>query len=244
MVASCVFSLPGITQESAKLVGGKVSRSAEIVVLMPPAPTPSPVMVSMVEDLTPESEASSRFASPEDTIPLRDSLELARAGEVLAAAPQRRVELARQELYAHRPAHESQVDRARPSEQPKPLEQTTPRTLPRSEPVQRPPAPRAIVSVPSTLGTEVDEVAEPIYNPPPVYPAAAIAARLEGRVLLEISIDSVGNVKQVRVATSSGTPLLDDTAVAAVRQWRFRPALRNGQAVAWDCQLPVRFRLE
>lgn len=81
-------------------------------------------------------------------------------------------------------------------------------------------------------------------NPPPVYPAEAIRKGLEGRTLLRLTISASGRVEQVEVATSSGHPILDAAAVAAVRRWTGEPARIGSHPVATVELLPVFFRLE
>lgn len=63
----------------------------------------------------------------------------------------------------------------------------------------------------------------------PVVPEQAIQAGVTGVVILEITIDAEGTVKDARVLR--GIPLLDQAAVDAARQWRFEPTLLNGQPV-------------
>ena len=63
----------------------------------------------------------------------------------------------------------------------------------------------------------------------PVYPEAAMAQNIQGVVILELRIGIDGSVKDARVVRS--IPLLDDAAVAAARQWQFRPVLLNGAPV-------------
>ncbi len=80
-------------------------------------------------------------------------------------------------------------------------------------------------------------------NAPPRYPEVARRNRWEGQVLLRVFISAEGNVTNVEVARSSGHDLLDATAAAAVRTWRAAPAIMDGEAVATEELLPVRFRL-
>ena len=80
-----------------------------------------------------------------------------------------------------------------------------------------------------------------IKNVPPVYPAIARTARVQGVVILETSIDPEGNVSDARVLRS--IPLLDQAAVDAVQQWRFTPALLNGQPVPVVMTVTVSFTL-
>jgi protein TonB len=76
----------------------------------------------------------------------------------------------------------------------------------------------------------------------PVYPALALAARVSGIVVLEAVIDEDGHVREVRVLRS--TPLLDQAAIEAVRQWRFSPTLLNGQPVPVAMTVTVGFGLK
>lgn len=81
-------------------------------------------------------------------------------------------------------------------------------------------------------------------NLPPVYPQDAAAAGLSGDVLLLVQVNETGRATDLRVLSSSNVPALDQAALEAVRQWRFRPAQRGGRAVAWPVKVPVRFRIE
>jgi protein TonB len=73
----------------------------------------------------------------------------------------------------------------------------------------------------------------------PAYPPLARAARIQGVVLLETIIDKTGRVANLTVL--SGHPLLNDAAVDAVRQWRYRPILLNGQPVDIVTTVSVNF---
>jgi len=75
----------------------------------------------------------------------------------------------------------------------------------------------------------------------PRYPQEAFTQKVEGEVLVEFVIDALGHVVDARVVRS--IPLLDDAALACVREWRFQPATRNGRPVATLARAPVRFRI-
>jgi periplasmic protein TonB len=62
----------------------------------------------------------------------------------------------------------------------------------------------------------------------PTYPPLARHARIEGVVVLDATIDEMGQVVDVRVLRSIA--LLDRAAIEAVRRWRYAPAMVNGQA--------------
>jgi protein TonB len=76
----------------------------------------------------------------------------------------------------------------------------------------------------------------------PLYPVIARQAHIDGVVILEAVLDDRGRVESVRVLRS--IPMLDQAAVDAVRQWRFTPALLNGQAVPVVMTVTVNFTLQ
>jgi TonB family protein len=73
----------------------------------------------------------------------------------------------------------------------------------------------------------------------PVYPPAAIAAKLGGDVDIEVVIATDGTVKSARVLT--GNPMLRDAALTAVRQWTFMPTLENGKPVEKIATITIKF---
>ena len=75
----------------------------------------------------------------------------------------------------------------------------------------------------------------------PVYPAIAVANRVEGTVTIEAVIGTDGRVKDARVVKS--IPLLDRSALEAVMQWQFTPTLLNGVAVPVIMSVTVHFSL-
>ncbi len=80
-----------------------------------------------------------------------------------------------------------------------------------------------------------------IVDVAPAYPNLARSARVEGVVIVEAVIDAHGRVESVRVLRS--IPLLDQAAVAAVRQWQFTPTRLNGEAVPIVMTVTVNFTL-
>jgi protein TonB len=80
-------------------------------------------------------------------------------------------------------------------------------------------------------------------NPAPPYPEDAWRARIQGRVVLKVTVEGSGTVSDVAVHASSGSSSLDDAALTTVRTWRFEPARRRGTAVAHDVLVPVRFTI-
>ncbi len=83
-----------------------------------------------------------------------------------------------------------------------------------------------------------------VYSPPPVYPVAARRKNIEGDVVVQIEISADGLCATASVATSSGSTLLDDAALVAVKQWKFRPATKDGKAVASSQKIRFVFTLK
>ena len=109
----------------------------------------------------------------------------------------------------------------------------------------RSPAAAAPSAAQPTAPTAALQEATPDYdrNPPPEYPRRARQLGFEGTVLLQVWVNPAGGVDQAKIAASSGYAMLDDSALSAVKKWRFKPARRGGQPVAALVQVPVRFRL-
>jgi TonB family protein len=75
----------------------------------------------------------------------------------------------------------------------------------------------------------------------PVYPARALANKLEGWVDVEFTVTEAGKVKDVAVRTASTPGVFEDAAVKAVSQWRYQPILRDARPVAVRTQIRIRF---
>lgn len=77
----------------------------------------------------------------------------------------------------------------------------------------------------------------------PTYPEDYRRARVSGLVILEVAVSETGAVENAGVIKSVA-PGLDMAAVAAVRQWKFTPATRNGKPVASLFNLTINFKLK
>jgi protein TonB len=75
----------------------------------------------------------------------------------------------------------------------------------------------------------------------PKYPPIAIAARIEGTVVLQATISKAGTIENLRVA--SGPPMLQQAALDAVKTWLYRPYLLDGQPVEVETTVNVIFTL-
>ena len=111
---------------------------------------------------------------------------------------------------------------------------TSPALLPSPPTVPAPPAayrPGGVIREPRKL-----------VDVPPIYPDIARAAKVEGLVILEATIDERGLVIDARVLRS--VPLLDAAALAALKQWRYTPTLLNGTPVRVLITVTFRFSLD
>jgi TonB family protein len=78
---------------------------------------------------------------------------------------------------------------------------------------------------------------------PPAYPRAARRLNLSVRVRLEVMVLPDGSVGEVRVLEGSGTRHgFEEAAIDAVRQWRYTPAMRDGESVAATIEVVVAFQ--
>ena len=75
----------------------------------------------------------------------------------------------------------------------------------------------------------------------PAYPPLARQARIQGSVLLQAEISKEGTIQNLRLI--SGHPMLAPAAIEAVKQWRYKPYILNGEPVEVETQITVNFTL-
>lgn len=95
-----------------------------------------------------------------------------------------------------------------------------------------PPAP----TIPATAVKAIDA-------PPPEYPLDLACDGIGGKVELMITVGPEGTVTRADMQRSSGQSALDDSALEAVRTWRFRAATFNGQPVETQVAVPITFNV-
>ena len=112
---------------------------------------------------------------------------------------------------------------------------------------QQPPAatapapPKATVARPSDKGLTPPKVVKEVK---PQYTPAAMKARVQGPVVLECVVNADGTVGDVTVLKSLDAQFgLDDEAVKAAKQWRFKPGLKKGKPVPVALTLELTFTL-
>ena len=102
-----------------------------------------------------------------------------------------------------------------------------------------PPAPAAAAPI-----TPPNFVAAYLDNPAPEYPRLSRRLKESGTVLLRVRVSAEGRSAQVELSHGSGYDRLDQSAIEAVRQWRFVPAKQGGQALAAWVIVPINFQLD
>src|SRR6202521_2353844 len=75
----------------------------------------------------------------------------------------------------------------------------------------------------------------------PAYPPLARQARIQGSVLLQAEISKEGTIENLRLI--SGHPMLAPAAIEAVKQWKYKPYILNGEPVEVETQITVNFTL-
>lgn len=122
-----------------------------------------------------------------------------------------------------------------------------------------PPPPVAVVAAPASAapaspGPVAAASTEPqvipasairfIVPPPVEYPRASRRLRETGRAIVRVLINEAGQPQQVQLKTSTGFPLLDEAALAAVRKARFKPYIEDGKPRSGWAVIPLSFDLE
>ena len=125
---------------------------------------------------------------------------------------------------------------AQPTPEPTPIATPapTPKPTPQPKPRAEKPKPAAAVNVPKPVV---------IQNTPPSYPEIARRNGWEGRVLVRVEVSAEGRPLSTAIAKSSGYGVLDQSALRAVKSWRFQPRTVAGIPTAGSVEVPVNFAL-
>ncbi len=103
-----------------------------------------------------------------------------------------------------------------------------------------PPPPPPKKKEPIRVGGSVQS-SKLIHRVEPTYPELAKKARIQGIVLLQVTVDETGSVADIKIIR--GHPLLNEGALKAVRQWVYSPTLLNGEPVPVIATVTVNFIL-
>jgi TonB family protein len=199
------------------------------------SPTELPRQPVSPVDVAPRSETAADKSAPPAPANSRTSSRETRAGQE---------EAARSSPTGRR----TQDDRLAARQQKSPAAVSTPPDE-RARPAQQNVAPtetggaisEAAPARPLRVGGDIKPPRK-IRDVPPVYPAIAQAARVQGVVIVEATIDPAGRVQEARVLRS--IPLLDAAALDAIKQWQYEPTLVNGVPSAVIMTVTVNFSLQ
>ena len=141
------------------------------------------------------------------------------------------------------------------NEEPPPKEEPTPEPPKPEPPTEKPPTEKPMTETPQVNAAAAEFEALAIagaitpdtlpsklpLNPAPQYPVELLNARIEGRLVLRVLVNTEGTVDSVTVFTSSGYQSFDDSALNTVRNWRFAPARKGGRPMPLVIHVPVGF---
>ena len=206
----------------------QLSRTIEVALITPPAQVAAP-----------EPEPAPPVVKPPEPLPIKK------------AAPRTPLKLTpepRPEAAPITPAAPAPVVAARPVEEARPASITAeaaPAAAPVAPSVAAAPEPALLKAdaPPPHIGPRID--ASWSGNSPPPYPSLAKRMGEEGEVRLDVHVGAEGTVLDIKLKKSSGSSLLDQTAMDTVRRWRFKPATVDGKPVPeWYYNWRWVFKLE
>lgn len=90
--------------------------------------------------------------------------------------------------------------------------------------------------------SDLEKRPEVMASVAPIYPADMRKAKIEGTVTIIFILNEEGHVEDPRVEQSS-RPEFERPALDALRKWKFRPGMKDGQPVRTYMKLPMRFRI-
>lgn len=85
--------------------------------------------------------------------------------------------------------------------------------------------------------------AQELNNPSPIYPELALSRGVEGKVLLRVLVNERGLVDDIAILNSSGSSMLDLSALETVRNWHFIPAKSNNKFIRSQVMVPIVFKI-
>lgn len=95
----------------------------------------------------------------------------------------------------------------------------------------------------NSFSTKAIYDAKELNNPSPVYPELARSRGIEGKVVLKVMVNENGLVDDVAVFNSSGSSMLDLSALETVKNWHFIPAKSNNKSIRSQIMVPIVFKI-
>lgn len=91
---------------------------------------------------------------------------------------------------------------------------------------------------------EVDNIPKSIKSVRPKYPEYAKKMRIEGSVTVSFILDEKGNIRDVKIIKANPQNIFENSAITAVKNWKFLPATKNGEPVKVGMIVPINFKLD
>lgn len=104
-----------------------------------------------------------------------------------------------------------------------------------------PPAPPAPPPPPQDIAPSEDISYRKLR--PPKYPIQAVRQHVQGTVILKVLVGPDGRPQDITVQKSSGSRLLDNAAIDAVKTWMFNPGSKDGKPSSGYALVPIDFHL-
>ncbi len=92
--------------------------------------------------------------------------------------------------------------------------------------------------------SDLDDMPTPITRASPVYPIQAKMRRIEGMVMLEFVVTEDGTVEDIYIVEEHPENIFSNAAKRAVKYWKFRPGIKNGEPVAVRVRQKLTFKLD
>lgn len=93
-------------------------------------------------------------------------------------------------------------------------------------------------------GDDLDSPPSPVTKFSPNYPSALLNKGIGGRVLVTCTVGTGGEILNLSIKQSSGRPELDQSAMNAIKKWKFKPAVKGGKKIKAVCLIPLNFEVK
>jgi protein TonB len=93
-------------------------------------------------------------------------------------------------------------------------------------------------------GDDLDSPPTPVSKFSPNYPNSLLNKGIGGRVLISCTVGIGGEVLDLTVKQSSGRAELDQSAMSAIKKWKFKPAIKAGKKIKAVCIIPLNFEVK
>lgn len=224
---------PERSGRGAGLFGTVVLHAGVLFLLMQhkpvsPAMVPAhPLMVSFVAEPQPAKPAPQPVAKPKPV-----------ERKVVRRSPPPPKRETPAPLITAAPQAQSTLPATPPAPEPEPVPKSAAAPAIQPTPSAQPPAAPAPAVTPPSFNADY------LQNPAPRYPPLARRMGQQGKVVLRVLVNAGGGASQVEVRTSSGSEVLDEAALEAVKRWRFVPAKRGEQPISAWVLVPITFTLQ